>query len=110
MGNVFTLPLKTHSTQLSLAFKLQTPKEIVSKVMSYSSTNLSLTVKNMPISLHKSDIKGNVTMKSKHSRVVLVRSSLAIEEISFIDTRNKAVRTRFWEYRNKVLVVRVTRL
>lgn len=34
LGNVFTLPLKTHSVQLSLAFKLQIPKEIVPKVIS----------------------------------------------------------------------------
>lgn len=32
------------------------------------------------------------------------------EEISFIDARNKAVRTKFYEYRSKVLVVRVARL
>jgi len=32
------------------------------------------------------------------------------EEISFIDARNQAIRTKFWEYRSKVLVVRVTRL
>lgn len=33
-----------------------------------------------------------------------------IEKISFIDARNKAVRTKFWEYRSKVSVVRVTKL